>query len=84
MNACRYLTGEEPEKLQGYSSVLDKDGRFDTVEQNLSFAMQFPSGILASVSTKEQLLPRTRVARHPGSGPGLQLRWPPSESTHRP
>src|SRR3954466_8949504 len=51
LNACRYLTGEEPEKLQGYSSVLDKDGRFDTVEENLSFTMQFPSGILASVST---------------------------------
>src|SRR4051812_45417897 len=51
LNACRYLTGEEPEKLQGYSSVIDKDGRFDTVEENLSFTMRFPSGIVASVST---------------------------------
>ncbi len=51
LNACRYLTGEEPEKLQGYSSVIDKDGRFDTVEENVSFTMRFPSGILASVST---------------------------------
>jgi predicted dehydrogenase len=51
LNACRYLTGEEPEKLQGYSSVIDKDGRFNTVEENLSFTMRFPSGIVASVST---------------------------------
>jgi predicted dehydrogenase len=51
LNACRYLTGEEPEKLQGYSSVIDNDGRFDTVEENLSFTMRFPSGVLASVST---------------------------------
>ncbi len=51
LNACRYLTGEEPEKLQGYSSVIDKDGRFDTVEENLAFTMRFPSGIVATVST---------------------------------
>src|SRR5947199_5147121 len=35
LNACRYLTGDEPKKLQAYSSVIDKDGRFDSVEQNL-------------------------------------------------
>ncbi len=51
LNACRYLTGEEPEKLEGYSSVIDKDGRFTTVEENLTFTMRFPSGILCTVST---------------------------------
>ena len=51
LNACRYLTGEEPEKLEGYSSVIDKDRRFDTVEENLSWTMRFPSGIVASVNT---------------------------------
>lgn len=59
LNACRYLTGEEPEKLDGYSSVIDKDGRFDTVEENLTWTMRFPSGIVATVST-------TYGARMPG------------------
>ena len=36
LNACRYLTGEEPVELKGYSSVIDHDGRFDTVEENVS------------------------------------------------
>ena len=51
LNACRYLTGEEPVKLDGYSSVIDKDGRFSEVEENVSWAMRFPSGIVASCNT---------------------------------
>lgn len=51
LNACRYLTGEEPARLEGYSSVIDKDGRFDEVEENLSWTMKFPSGIVASCNT---------------------------------
>ncbi len=34
LNACRYLTGEEPEHVEGYCSVIDKDGRFKAVEEN--------------------------------------------------
>ena len=48
LNACRYLTGEEPAAISAYSSVIDHDGRFNEVEENLSWTMKFPSGVLAS------------------------------------
>jgi predicted dehydrogenase len=51
LNACRYLTGEEPVEVKGYSSVIDRDGRFQEVEENLSWSMRFPSGVVASCST---------------------------------
>ena len=51
LNACRYLTGEEPTDIKAFSSVIDHDGRFDTVEENVSWTMKFPSGALASCST---------------------------------
>ena len=51
LNACRYLTGEEPHELTGYSSVIDHDGRFNEVEENVSWTMKFPSGIVASCNT---------------------------------
>ena len=51
LNACRYLTGEEPDHIEGYSSVIDKDGRFDQVEENVSWTMKFPSGVVASCNT---------------------------------
>jgi predicted dehydrogenase len=51
LNACRYLTGEEPVSVEGYSSVVDQDGRFAEVEENLSWTMKFPSGIVASCNT---------------------------------
>jgi len=51
LNACRYLTGEEPAAVSGYSSVIDHDGRFEQVEENLVWTLKFPSGILASCST---------------------------------
>jgi predicted dehydrogenase len=48
LNASRYLTGEEPLEVKGYSSVVDQDGRFAQVEENLSWTMKFPGGALAS------------------------------------
>lgn len=51
LNATRYLTGEEPEAISAYSSVIDHDGRFDEVEENVSWTMKFPSGILASCTS---------------------------------
>ena len=51
LNACRHLTGEEPVAVKGYSSVVDQDGRFREVEENLSWSMKFPSGAVASCST---------------------------------
>jgi predicted dehydrogenase len=51
LNACRYLTGEEPIAVEGYSSVIDQDGRFKEVEESLAWVMKFPSGAVASCST---------------------------------
>jgi predicted dehydrogenase len=51
LNACRYLTGEEPEHISDYASVIDHDGRFNEVEENVSWTMKFPSGIVASCNT---------------------------------
>ena len=51
LNACRYLTGQEPEHIAAYASTIDRDGRFKEVEENVSWTMRFPSGIVASCST---------------------------------
>jgi len=51
LNATRYLTGEEPAKFAGFVSTIDKDGRFDSVEENTSWTTQFASGIQASCTT---------------------------------
>ncbi len=51
LNAMRYLTGEEPAEFKAFCSVIDKDGRFAEVEENCSWTMRFPSGVLASCAT---------------------------------
>ncbi|HTX74913.1 MAG TPA: Gfo/Idh/MocA family oxidoreductase [Terracidiphilus sp.] len=51
LNACRYLTSEEPENIAAFASVIDKDGRFKEVEENVGWTMRFPSGIVASCNT---------------------------------
>ncbi len=51
LNACRYLTGEEPKSFEAYASVMDGDGRFDSVEESVSWTMKFPSGIVACCNT---------------------------------
>jgi predicted dehydrogenase len=51
LNACRYLTGEEPVEWKGEMSTIDRDGRFAEVEENMSWTMKFPSGVLTSCQT---------------------------------
>jgi len=51
LNASRYLTGEEPESFAAYTSTIDRDGRFTQVEENVSWTMRFPSGIVAACNT---------------------------------
>ena len=51
LNASRYLTGEEPQRIEGYCTVVDHDGRFETVEENVGWTMQFPSGVVAACNT---------------------------------
>ena len=50
LQAARYLSGEEPTEVSAQWSVIDQDGRFKTVEENLTFSLRFPSGVLASCS----------------------------------
>jgi len=47
IQAMRYLTGEEPISVEAYSSVIDQDGRFTEVEENVVWTFRFPSGVLA-------------------------------------
>ncbi len=51
LNACRFLLGEEPDKIAAFSSVIDHDGRFNEVEENVGWTMEFPSGTVASCTT---------------------------------
>jgi predicted dehydrogenase len=51
LNATRYLTGEEPAEFRAFVSTRDHDGRFEQIEENVSWVTKFPSGILASCST---------------------------------
>jgi predicted dehydrogenase len=51
LNASRYLTGEEPRDIHANASVIDQDGRFTEVEENVGWTMKFPSGIVASCNT---------------------------------
>ena len=52
LNACRYLTGEEPSAISAYASTIDRnDPRFAEVEESTSWTMKFPSGILATCNT---------------------------------
>jgi predicted dehydrogenase len=51
LNTTRFILGEEPTDIKANSSVIDHDGRFDEVEENLSWTMKFPSGAVASYNT---------------------------------
>jgi predicted dehydrogenase len=51
LNTFRYLMGEEPAELTASTSVIDKDGRFNGIEENMVWTMKFPSGAVASCAT---------------------------------
>ncbi|HEY0263211.1 MAG TPA: Gfo/Idh/MocA family oxidoreductase [Granulicella sp.] len=51
LNGCQFLLGEEPTQMFATASVIDHDGRFDEVEENLSWTMKFPSGAVAACNT---------------------------------
>jgi len=51
LNGCRLLLGEEPTEVKAVSSVIDQDGRFKEVEENLTWTMKFQSGAVANCST---------------------------------
>ena len=51
LNACRYLTGEEPSQISAYAFSDPTDPRFTEVEESVTWTMKFPSGALASCAT---------------------------------
>jgi predicted dehydrogenase len=51
LNASRFILGEEPADISAYSSVVDHDGRFVDIEENIGWTMKFPSGAIASMAS---------------------------------
>jgi predicted dehydrogenase len=52
VNAHRMFTGEEPVSVKAEFSTPEKDDvRFKEVEENASWVMRFPSGVIASASS---------------------------------
>ncbi|TGE29428.1 Gfo/Idh/MocA family oxidoreductase [Hymenobacter metallicola] len=51
LNACRYLTGEEPVEVTAQEFSDKSDPRFKEVEDNIHFTLRFPSGVLASCTS---------------------------------
>jgi predicted dehydrogenase len=50
LQACRYLTGEEPVEIAAQETKTDPV-KFAEVDETISWSMKFPSGVLASVMT---------------------------------
>jgi predicted dehydrogenase len=51
LNAARYLSGEEPEAVNAMMHSTPNDPRFVEVEENITFQLRFPSGILANCTS---------------------------------
>ena len=51
LNACRYITGEEPVEVSATLTQPKGDRRFAEVEDICSFNLHFPSGTMASCSS---------------------------------
>jgi len=50
LNACRYLTGEEPISVTAHRMDNSDDPRFKEVEEAIAWTTRFPSGTLATCS----------------------------------
>jgi predicted dehydrogenase len=51
LNATRYLSGEEPVEVNAMMYSTPNDPRFSEVEENITFQLRFPSGILANCAS---------------------------------
>ena len=68
LNAARYLTAEEPVAVHAMMHSTPGDPRFAEVEENITFQLRFPSGILANCSSSYGVgVNRFRVAKPRGS-----------------
>jgi glucose-fructose oxidoreductase len=68
LNAARYLSGEEPVAVNAMMHSTPNDPRFVEVEENITFQLRFPSGILANcTSSYGGSFNRFRVTKPRGS-----------------
>jgi predicted dehydrogenase len=51
LNACRYLTGEEPAEVGAFAWSDPNQERFRNVEMSIAFQLRFPSGVLANCTS---------------------------------
>ena len=47
LNTTRFLLGEEPSEVSAYTYSTPGDDRFQEIEENVSFTLRFPSGVIA-------------------------------------
>ncbi len=67
LQAARYLSGEEPVAVEAMTHTTPGDPRFLEVEENVTFQLRFPSGILASCASSYGAgLNRWRVSKPGG------------------
>jgi predicted dehydrogenase len=83
LNAARYLSGEEPVSVNALMHSTPNDPRFVEVEENITFQLRFPSGILANcassyggnINRHRVIKPRSSAELDPGSSyTGLRMR----------
>jgi glucose-fructose oxidoreductase len=83
LNAARYLSGEEPVAVNAMMHSTPNDPRFVEVEENITFQLRFPSGILANcgssygggVNRHRVIKPRGAAELEPASSyTGLRMR----------
>jgi len=68
LNAARYITGEEPTAVNAMMHSTPGDPRFTEVEENVTFQLRFPSGILANCTSSYGAgVNRFRVCKPRGS-----------------
>ena len=68
LNAARYLTAEEPVAVNAMMHSTPNDPRFAEVEENITFQLRFPSGILANCASSYGVgVNRFRVSKPRGS-----------------
>ena len=51
LQACRYISGEEPTEVNAMEYTTPNDPRFKEVEESINFQLRFPSGILANATS---------------------------------
>jgi glucose-fructose oxidoreductase len=68
LNAARYLTGEEPAAVNAMMHSTPGDPRFVEVEENVTFQLRFPGGVLANCGSSYGVnFNRFRVMKPRGS-----------------